>query len=73
MQTNMVNKAQEIISSIKTNQKNNSDKLNNLDKQVKDLNEAVRGVQETAAKPIIIEGSEAGLKQYYSQNRCQIN
>ena len=64
MQTNMVNKAQEIISSIKTNQKNNSDKLNNLDKQVKDLNEAVRGVQETAAKPIIIEGSEAGLKQY---------
>ena len=68
MENNMVNKAQEIISSIKSNQKNNSDRLSNLDKQVKDLNEAVRGVQETAAKPIIIEGSEAGLKQYINQD-----
>ena len=64
MENNMVTKAQEIISSIKTNQKYNADKLSNLDKQVKDLNEAVRGVQETAAKPVIIEGKEIGLKQY---------
>ena len=61
-------KAQEIIKSIRQNQTTNSSRLENLDTQIKDLNEAVRGVQERSAKPIIIEGSEAGLKQYINQD-----
>ena len=66
MENNQI-KAQEIIKSIRQNQTTNSTRLENLDTQVKDLNEAVRAVQESSAKPIIIEGSEAGLKQYINQ------
>ena len=68
MEQSKINKAQEIISSIRKNQVNNSDKLQNLDAQVKDLNTAIRAVQENTAKPIIIEGKEAELKQYINED-----
>ena len=61
-------KAQEIIKSIRANQNTNADRLQNLDSQVKDLSQAMRSVQEQTAKPIVIEGKEAELKQYINQD-----
>ena len=61
-------KAQEIIKSIRANQNSNANRLQNLDSQVKDLSQAMRSVQEQTAKPIVIEGKEAELKQYINQD-----
>ncbi len=61
-------KAQEIIKSIRQNQTSNSNRLQNLDTQVKDLSDTLRAVQEQASKPIVIDGKEAGLKQYINQD-----
>ena len=61
-------KAQEIIKSIRQNQTSNSTRLENLGSQVKDLSQAMRAVQEQTAKPIIIEGKEAELKQYINED-----
>lgn len=68
MEPTNINKAQEIIKSIRNNQTANSSRLENLDSQVKDLSQAMRSVQEQTAKPIIIEGKDAELKQYINDD-----
>lgn len=68
MDNQNVIKAQEIIKSIRQTQTSNANRLENLGEQVKDLNSALRGIQENVSKPIVIDGKEAELKQYIRQD-----
>ena len=73
MDNELVKKASSIIDEIRSHQKTTDDKLQNLDRQIDDLNRATKMFAEARAKPVTtVTGPEDALSLYVQKDGVQL-